>query len=171
MTAAATFQVSKANNVNEQRVARFAAMITGLFTILWALLLSDFMGEYVLALGLWQIATHGLSLLSALIVYLYCRHLNYRTSAAGLLCFVAVAFFFADVAMGFNYSPFFGVALIAWAASARRPFLAGAGVLAVGAAILARFHPSLDYLAVTGAGLIILAIAPAKRPKNPTDWH
>ncbi|WP_159732980.1 hypothetical protein [Arthrobacter sp. 9V] len=98
-------------------------------------------------------------MVSALIVYLYCRRMNYRTSASGLLCFGAVGFFFADVAMGFNYSPFFGVALIAWAASARRPLLAGVGVLALGAALVSRFEHELSAVVVGACGVVTVAAA------------
>lgn len=141
----------------------------GLTTLVWAVLLSGNVGDLGQVALPWQIAVHALTLLSALAVYIYCRRLAHRTSAAGLMCFVAVAFFFADVGLGFNYSPYFGIAVIAWGASARRPFLVGAGVLAIGAAIVARLDHSLDYIAVAGAGLIILAIALAIRPKNPTE--
>ncbi|SDW70068.1 hypothetical protein SAMN04487912_104137 [Arthrobacter sp. cf158] len=154
---------------NEHRISRFAGTVMALATFAWAVLLSGAMGDLGQVPLPWQIAVHGLSLLSALTVYVYSRQLAHRTSAAGLMCFVAVGFFFADLALGFNYSPYFGIAVIAWAASARRPLLAGTGVLAVGAAIVARFHTSLDYLAVAGAGLIILAIALATRPNSPTD--
>ncbi|MGO4145042.1 hypothetical protein AB4Y77_08160 [Paenarthrobacter sp. YAF11_1] len=159
MTTATAFQRNTANNVNEQRVARFAGTIIGLFTVLWAVLLSRASGQNVLASGPWQVATHGLSLLSALIVYLYCRRLAHRTSASGLLCCAAVVSFFADVALGFQYSPFFGVALIAWSASARRPLLAGTGVLALGAAVVARLGHELDGVVIGACGVIILAIA------------
>ncbi|UKA49423.1 hypothetical protein LFT48_18600 [Arthrobacter sp. FW305-123] len=171
MTTAATFQGNKPDHVKEQRVARFAGVIIGVFTLLWAFLLLADVGGHILAAGPLQVATHGLSVVSALIVFFYCRALNYRTSAAGLLCFVAVAFYFADVALGFNYSPYFGVAVLAWGASARRPFLAGAGVLVLGAAIVARYEHSLAGVAVAGVGLIILVMALAIRPKNQPDWH
>lgn len=65
-----------------------------------------------------------------------------------------------------TYSPFFGIALIAWAASARRPFLAGTGVLAVGAAVVARYEHSLAVVVIAVSGVIILATALAVRPKN-----
>ncbi len=168
MTTAATFQGNNASAVNEQRIARFAGTVIGLTTLLWAFLLSGAVGEHVLVSGPWHVPVHALSLLSALAVYVYCRRLGYRTSAAGLLCFAAVAFFFADVALGLQYSPFFGVAVIAWGASSRRPILAGTGVLAIGAAIVARFYPSLDAVVVTATGLIVLAAALAVRPKNPS---
>ncbi|MET4539340.1 hypothetical protein ABIE37_001112 [Arthrobacter bambusae] len=159
MTTATAFRSSATNNVNEQRVARFAGTTIGLFTVVWAFLLSGLLGENVLASEPWQLASHGLSLLSALAVYLYCRRLAHRTGASGLLCFAAVAFFVADVALGFLYSPFFGIALIAWAASARRPFLAATGVLALGAAVVARLGHELDAVVVAASGVIILAIA------------
>ncbi|MFJ6537672.1 hypothetical protein ACIQH5_15740 [Paenarthrobacter sp. NPDC091711] len=149
---------------NEQRVARFVGTIMGLTTLLWAFLLSGAVGDLGQAPLPWQIAVHALSLLSALAVYVYCRQLAHRTSAAGLMCFVAVAFFLADVSLGFQYSPYFGVALMAWAASTRRPLLAGAGVLAMGAAILARFEGGLDAVVISASGVIILATALAIRP-------
>ncbi|YCK82550.1 hypothetical protein M1D89_04740 [Arthrobacter sp. D3-18] len=168
MATATTFQGNKANNVNDERIARFAGTVFGLFTLLWAFLLSGEVGGYMLAAGPLSVASHGLSLLSALIVYLYYRKVVERNSAAGLLCFVAVAFFFADIALGFQYSPFFGIALVAWAASARRPLMAGAGVLAFGAAIFARFEHSLAAIVIAASGVIILAAALALRPGNPT---
>ncbi len=157
MTTAATFRGNKASTVNEQRIARFAGTVIGLTTLLWAFLLSGAVGEYVMASGPWHVAVHALSLLSAVAVYLYCRHLNYRTSASGLLCFTAIAFFFADVALGLQYSPYFGVALIAWGASSRRPILAGTGVLAIGAAIVSRFEHELSAVVVGACGLIVAA--------------
>ncbi|MGR0160350.1 hypothetical protein [Paenarthrobacter nitroguajacolicus] len=159
---------AQAMAANEQRVAKFAGTVIGLFTLLWAFLLSGMVGEYLLMPGPWLVAWHVLSLLSALILYVYCQRLNYRTSAAGLLCFVAVAFFFADVALGFLYSGFFGIALVAWAASARRPFMAAAGVLALGAAILSRFEQPLGVIATAASGVIILATAvwPPKRARK-----
>ena len=159
MSGATTFQGDKAQQINEQRVARFAGTIIGVFTFLWAFLISGLMGGNVLATVPWQVASHALSLISALIIYLYCLRFAHRTSASGLLCFAAVAFFFADVALGLQYSPFFGIALIAWAASARRPFLAGTGVLALGAAIFARFDHELGVVVVGACGAIIVAIA------------
>ncbi|WP_369745260.1 hypothetical protein [Paenarthrobacter sp. AMU7] len=159
MTTATAFRSSATNTVNEQRVARFAGTTIGLFTLFWAILLAGPPGQNVLASEPWQLASHGLSLLSALAVYLCCRRLAHRTSASGLLCFAAVAFFVADVALGFLYSPFFGIALIAWAASARRPFLAGSGVLALGAAVFARLEPGLDAVVIAASGVLILAIA------------
>ncbi|MET3905380.1 hypothetical protein [Paenarthrobacter sp. 4246] len=159
MATATAFRSSATNNVNEQRVARFAGTSIGLFTLVWAFLLSALLGENVLASEPWHLASHGLSLLSALAVYLYCRRLAHRTGASGLMCFVAVAFFFADVALGFQYSPFFGASLLAWGASARRPLLAGAGVVAVAAAILIRCDPSWAGVAMVGCGAVILAAA------------
>lgn len=165
MTTANVFQ-EHTTTFNEHRITRFAGTAMGLTTLVWAVLLSGNAGDLGQVALPWQIAVHALSLLPALAVYIYCRRLAHKTSAAGLMCIVAVAFFLVDVALGFNYSPYFGTAVIVWGASARRPFLAGTGVLAVGAAIVARFHHSLDYLAVAGAGLIVLAIALAKRPKK-----
>ncbi len=169
MTTATAFQGNKANTVKEERIARFAGTVFGLSALLWAFLLTGEVGEYLLAAGPWLVASHGLSVLSALMVYFYCRRLAHRTSAAGLLCFVAVVFFFADVALGFQYSPFFGIAVMAWAASARRPLMAGVGVLAFGVAIIARFEHSLDAVVVAEAGVIVLAVAawPTRSTGNP----
>ncbi|MCD4849608.1 hypothetical protein LN996_02155 [Arthrobacter sp. AK01] len=167
MTTAKVFQTHNMA-FKGQRIASFAATVIGLSTLLWAVLLSGTVGGHVLTPGPWHALPHALSLLSALAVYLYCRHLNYRTSAAGLLCFTAIAFFFSDVALAFMYSPFFGVALIAWSASARRPILAGTGVLAIGAAIVARVEHESGVLAIAGSGVMILATALAMRPKNPS---
>ncbi|MFK0039826.1 hypothetical protein ACIQTW_08275 [Paenarthrobacter sp. NPDC090517] len=169
MATAMAFHAKKAQQVNEQRIARFAGTVIGLFTLLWTFMLSGEVGEYVRPAGPWLVASHGLNLLSALIVYLYCRRLNHWTSAAGLLCFVAVAFFIADIALGFHYSAFFGISLIAWAASARRAFMAGAGVLACGAAIFARFEPSLAAVVIAVSGVIILATALALRRAPETQ--
>ncbi|MCT9870870.1 hypothetical protein [Paenarthrobacter aurescens] len=168
MATATVLEKHKEATLKEQRVARFAGVVTGLFTVLWAVLLSGAFGDYDAAPLPWTIAAHGRSLLSALIVYFYCRHVAHRTRAAGLLCFVAVAFFFADVGLSFQYSPYFGIALMAWGASARRPLLAGSGVLALGAAILARVEHESGVLAIAGSGVMILATALAMRPKNPS---
>ncbi len=165
-----TVKVFQTHNMafKEQRISRFAATVIGLTTLLWAVLLSGTANEHVLTPGPWHALPHALSLLSALAVYVYCRRLGHRTSAAGLLCFTAVAFFFADFALGIQYSPFFGVALIACGASARRPFLAGTGVLAIGAAIVVRVEHEFGVIAIAGSGVMMLATALAMRPKNPS---
>ncbi|WP_017200071.1 hypothetical protein [Arthrobacter sp. M2012083] len=162
---------------NEHRITRFAGTAMGLTTLVWAVLLSGSVGDPGQVSLPWHVAVHALSLLSALAVYIYCRQVAHRTIAAGLMCFVAVAFFFADVARGFNYSPYFGIAVIVWGASSRRPFLAGAGVLAFAASNVVRFGQSwgfdhsLSAVVVAASGMIILATALATRPgdtRKPT---
>ncbi|MCP1411006.1 hypothetical protein [Paenarthrobacter sp. A20] len=46
--------------------------------------------------------------------------------------------------------------------------LAGTGVLAIGAAIVARVEHEFGVIAIGGAGVMILAAALAMRPKNPS---
>ncbi|MDR6989776.1 hypothetical protein J2Y66_004293 [Paenarthrobacter nitroguajacolicus] len=158
MTAAQEFQRQE-TAAKEQRIATFAGIVIGLCALLWAILLSSATGNGGPATEPWPAVTRALPFLSALAVYLYSRRLAHRTSASGLLCFAAVAFFVADTAFGFHYSPFYGVALLAWGTSARRPLLAGTGVVALAAAILIRCDPSWAGVAVVGCGAVILAVA------------
>ncbi|MFE4194759.1 hypothetical protein ACFRJ9_02745 [Paenarthrobacter sp. NPDC056912] len=166
---------AKTQNVDEQqspaigqhKFDRLAAMIIGLATIIWGMIALDIWGEFESWSLFPKIAVHSLSAVTAVALYLLCRIRQLPTNVTLLIVLLGVAFFFIDVALAFQYSPFFGLALILLAIRRRHPVMAFSGALSLTAAFIARFVHAVDgpLILVTGVAVLGLSAwpAPSKR--------
>ncbi|TLM88226.1 hypothetical protein [Pseudarthrobacter sp. NamE5] len=142
----------------ETAIVRSVGLATGIASLVWAVVVSDLAWSFDYAGMGWATLFRLLTILVALVVYFTCRRkLGFRSQDSVGMILGAVVAFLVDTALSFYYSGYFGLLCLAWGISLRKPYLAAAGALAAGAAVVSRFMPSVEILAVVAAGVLILA--------------
>lgn len=145
---------------------KLPAVIIGLATILWGLIDIGLWGQYDSWPLFMMIALHLLSAFTAAVIYFMCRIRQMPTNVALIIVLLGVVFFFVDVALTFEYSAFFGLALILVAVRRRDPLMAFGGALSLAAALIARFAHELDGPLVLAAGVAVLGMTALPSPSK-----